>query len=108
MSFAGEFWPTGMTNILLSQRPRVNWRELLMMVRSQSRLTLSPAPARLGNANSCRFPMNVRKRSRVMCDRLLQELGGAEVKSAEIRFVVHKHEDPGNPRLDPAWSADAG
>jgi hypothetical protein len=44
----------------------------------------------------------------VMCDRLLQDLGGAEVKSAEIRFVVHKHEDPGNPRLDPAWSADAG
>ena len=44
----------------------------------------------------------------VVCDRLLQQLDGAEVKSAEIRFVVHKHDDPGNPRLDPAWSADAG
>jgi hypothetical protein len=46
----------------------------------------------------------------VMCDRLLQDLDGAEVKAAEIRFVVHKHEDAGtgNPRLDQAWSADAG
>ncbi len=44
----------------------------------------------------------------VLCDRLLQDLDGAEVKAAEIRFVVHKREDSGNPRLDPAWSADAG
>lgn len=44
----------------------------------------------------------------VMCDRLLQELDGAEVQSAEIRFVVHKPEHPDNPRLDPAWPADLG
>jgi hypothetical protein len=44
----------------------------------------------------------------VMCDRLLQELDGTEVQSAEIRFVVHKPEHSGNPRVDPAWSADAG
>jgi hypothetical protein len=44
----------------------------------------------------------------VMCDRLLQELDGAEVQSAEIRFVVHKPEHPGNPRLDPGWPADVG
>jgi len=44
----------------------------------------------------------------VLCDRLLQELDAAEVESAEIRFVVHKSEHSGNPRLDPAWSADAG
>jgi hypothetical protein len=43
----------------------------------------------------------------VLCDRLLHELDGAEVQGAEIRFVVHKP-DPGHPRLDPAWSADAG
>ena len=44
----------------------------------------------------------------VLCDRLLHELDGAEVQSAEIRFVVHKPEHPGNSGLDPAWSADAG
>jgi hypothetical protein len=44
----------------------------------------------------------------VMCDRLLQELDGAEVRSAEIRFVVHKPEHSDDPRLDPAWAADAG
>jgi hypothetical protein len=44
----------------------------------------------------------------VLCDRLLQDLEGAEVKAAEIRFVVHKRDDSENPRLDPAWSADAG
>jgi len=44
----------------------------------------------------------------VLCDRLLRELDAAEVESAEIRFVVHKQDDSGNSRLDPAWSADAG
>lgn len=44
----------------------------------------------------------------VVCDRLLQELDGAEVKSAEIRFVVHKPEQPDNPRRDPEWPADLG
>jgi len=44
----------------------------------------------------------------VLCDRLLRELDGAEVQAAEIRFVVHKPEQPDNPRLDPAWPAEAG
>lgn len=44
----------------------------------------------------------------VMCDRLLQELDGAGVKAAEIRFVVHKHEHPSYPRLDPGSPAGAG
>lgn len=43
----------------------------------------------------------------VLCDRLLHELDGAEVKAAEIRFVVHKHEHPTYPRLDPESEAGA-
>lgn len=43
-----------------------------------------------------------------LCDRLLEELAGTEAKAAEIRFVVHKHEHPGYPRLDPKSSAEAG
>ncbi len=38
----------------------------------------------------------------VLCDRLLQELGGGDVRAAEIRFVVHKNEHAGQPRLDAA------
>jgi len=41
-----------------------------------------------------------------LCDRLLQELDAAEVKGAEIRFVVHKHEHPDHPRVDPGSAAD--
>jgi hypothetical protein len=37
----------------------------------------------------------------VLCDRLLQELDGDDVRGAEIRFVVHKNEHPGHPRLGP-------
>ncbi len=44
----------------------------------------------------------------MLCARLLQELDGAEVKTAEIRFVVHKHEHPGYPRLDPGSQAGDG
>jgi hypothetical protein len=36
-----------------------------------------------------------------VCERLLQELDREEVKAAEIRFVVHKREDPSYPRPDP-------
>lgn len=43
-----------------------------------------------------------------LCDLLLQELDGADLRSAEIRFVVHKQEDPGSPRLDPDSLAGAG
>ena len=42
----------------------------------------------------------------VLCDRLLQELDGEEVRAAEIRFVVHRHEHPGSPRLDPDSAHD--
>ncbi len=44
----------------------------------------------------------------VLCDRFLQELDGAEVTAAEIRFVVHKHEQPGYPRRDPGSPTGAG
>jgi hypothetical protein len=44
----------------------------------------------------------------VLCDRLVQELDGAEVKAAEIRFVVHKHEHPGYPPVDQGSPAGAG
>lgn len=44
----------------------------------------------------------------VLCDRLLRELDGAELNAAEIRFVVHKHEHPDYPRLDPGSPAGAG
>jgi hypothetical protein len=36
-----------------------------------------------------------------VCARLLEDLDGEEVRAAEIRFVVHKHDHPGHPRLDP-------
>ncbi len=36
-----------------------------------------------------------------VCARLLEDLDGEEVRAAEIRFVVHKHDHPGRPRLDP-------
>jgi hypothetical protein len=36
----------------------------------------------------------------VLCDRLLHELDGDDVKAAEIRFVVHRNEHSGQPRLD--------
>jgi hypothetical protein len=42
----------------------------------------------------------------VLCDRLLQELDAAEVKAAEIRFVVRKHEHPDYPRVDLGSAAD--
>lgn len=42
----------------------------------------------------------------VLCDRLLHELDGDDVKAAEIRFVVHRHEHPGHPRLDSGSVAD--
>jgi hypothetical protein len=41
-----------------------------------------------------------------LCDRLLQELSGPEVKAAEIRFVIHKHDRPTVPPMDP--DADPG
>ena len=43
-----------------------------------------------------------------LCDLLLQELDGQEVRSAEIRFVVHRKEHPGDPQLEPGLPADAG
>ena len=42
----------------------------------------------------------------VLCDRLLEELDGTDVKAAEIRFVVHRNDQFGQPRLDPASTAD--
>jgi hypothetical protein len=36
-----------------------------------------------------------------VCARLLEDLDGEEVRAAEIRFVVHKHDHPGRPRLEP-------
>jgi len=36
-----------------------------------------------------------------LCDRLLQDLAGADVKAAEIRFVVHKPDHPVHPSIDP-------
>jgi hypothetical protein len=44
----------------------------------------------------------------VLCDRLLQDLDGADVKAAEIRFVVHKHEHPGYPQPHPESPARSG
>lgn len=41
-----------------------------------------------------------------LCDRLLRELDGDEVKAAEIRFVVHKPQQAGHPRIDPRSAAD--
>jgi hypothetical protein len=43
----------------------------------------------------------------VLCDRLLQELDGAEVNAAEIRFAVRKDERPNRPQLDAGSVADA-
>ena len=43
----------------------------------------------------------------VLCDRLLQELDGAEVRAAEIRFVVRKDEHANYPRLEPGSVADS-
>jgi hypothetical protein len=42
----------------------------------------------------------------VLCDRLLQELDAAEVKAAEIRFVVRRDEHPNYSRLDPGSAVD--
>jgi hypothetical protein len=42
-----------------------------------------------------------------VCERLLQELDRDEVKAAEIRFVVHKHDEPSYPRVDPESTAGA-
>ena len=44
----------------------------------------------------------------LLCDRLLDELDGAAVTAAEIRFVVHKAADPSYPRLEPASEHAAG
>lgn len=44
----------------------------------------------------------------ILCDRLLSELDGAAVTAAEIRFVVHKPEHPGYPRLDTESERTAG
>jgi hypothetical protein len=35
-----------------------------------------------------------------LCDRLLRELSGPEVKAAEIRFVIHKHDRPAFAPMD--------
>jgi hypothetical protein len=42
-----------------------------------------------------------------LCDRLLQELDGTEVRAAEIRFAVRKDEHPNYPGLDDRSVADA-
>lgn len=41
-----------------------------------------------------------------LCDRLLHELDGTELNAAEIRFVVHKHQEADHPRMDPRSAAD--
>ena len=43
-----------------------------------------------------------------LCDRLLKELGGADIKAAEIRFVVHKQEDPAHSVTDPDSDPGSG
>jgi hypothetical protein len=42
-----------------------------------------------------------------LCDRLLRELDSAEVKAAEIRFVVHKHNQAAHSQMDPVPGSDA-
>ena len=56
------------------------------------------------------FPGERSQALAAMCERLLQELDGEEVRAAEIRFVVHKHEHehPSYPRLDSESATDAG
>lgn len=57
------------------------------------------------------FPDERSQALTALCQRLLQELAdGEEVRAAEIRFVVHKHEHehPSYPRLDPESAAGAG
>jgi hypothetical protein len=41
-----------------------------------------------------------------LCDRLLREFDGPEVKAAEIRFVVHKGQHATHRRLDPESAAE--
>jgi hypothetical protein len=43
-----------------------------------------------------------------LCNRLLEELGGPEVKAAEIRFVMHKREDASPPPIDPDSDLSCG
>jgi hypothetical protein len=56
------------------------------------------------------FPDERSQALTALCQRLLQALDGEEVRAAEIRFVVHKHEreHPSYPRLDPESAAGGG
>lgn len=44
----------------------------------------------------------------VLCDRLLHELDSAEADAAEIRFVVHKRDQPSHPRVNTGTEPGVG
>ena len=70
----------------------------------------APPPAGDGEAQDRQLVPLPNERSQalaVLCDRLLQELDGAEVSAAEIRFAVRKDKHPNRPRLDAGSVADA-
>jgi hypothetical protein len=103
------------------------WRDAFTQIRGSRRSTGSDsaqaadvtpaivpdAPARGGDGDACErqlvpLPDQRSQALAVLCDRLLQELDGDDVSAAEIRFVVHRNEHPGHPRLDAESAAAPG
>jgi hypothetical protein len=96
------------------------WREAITQIRGSRRFTVAELPQatdgtadiepttpdrpdRDGDAAERQLVPLPDERSQalaVLCDRLLQELDGDDVRAAEIRFVVHRNEHAGHPRLD--------
>lgn len=106
------------------------WREALTQIRGSRRSTLAELPQAADGAADMEstapdrpdhdadgdaperplvpLPDQRAQALAVLCDRLLQELDGNDVSAAEIRFVVHRNEHPGHPRLDPESVAAPG
>jgi hypothetical protein len=119
-------WQEGLNEIrvalLVRERPRANNRDQRALPAPES-----PAPDQVttvaddgaepvlagpinndGDAEKREPTTSLDERSQALaevCAKLLEDLDGDEVRAAEIRFVIHKHDHPGRPRLDPE-SAD--
>jgi hypothetical protein len=78
-----------------------------VVVHAPERIAAAP-PTSGGEAEEREVVPSREERSHALatvCERLLQELDREDVKAAEIRFVVHKHEEPSYPRADPESTA---
>jgi hypothetical protein len=86
------------------------WRDAYRTGRKTQQIEAQPVTSD-GDARPTEPPPLPDDRSEALatlCDRFLEELGGSEIKAAEIRFVVHKRDDPARPPEDPDRDSACG